>query len=102
MGQIISSKQLTNKDFVHKILLNHQEIKNLKNHMKNIYAFTPQNCNKQAQINSRGNGGVTKYFKVPLSLRSRKKHSGTISYQKIETKNKIFYIYVLKKQESSI
>lgn len=99
MGQIINTKNLPNKTVIYKILLDRKEIANLKGHMKDIYMFSEDLCNQFSQINTRGNGGVTKYFKIPLGIRSRRKHNGNLSYQMIETPSKAFYIYTLGKEE---
>ncbi|HKL23414.1 MAG TPA: hypothetical protein VJ895_01550 [Candidatus Nanoarchaeia archaeon] len=99
MGQIINSKLAANKKVILKIVLDQDEISNLKGHLKNIHVFNSDLCNHSSQINTRGNNGVTKYFKIPLSIRSRKKHSGKLNYQKIETPSKIFYIYTLEKEK---
>lgn len=98
MGQIINTKNLPDKTVVCKILLNQEEIANLRGHMRNIHIFSENLCSQPSQINTRGNGGVTKYFKIPLSIRSRKKHNGNLSYQVIETPAKAFYIYTLEKE----
>jgi hypothetical protein len=99
LGQIINSKLVANKKVILKIILDQDEISNLKGHLKNIHVFNSDLCNKPSQINARGNNGVTKYFKIPLSIRSRKKYSGKLNYQKTETPSKIFYIYTLEKEE---
>lgn len=98
MGQIINSKTLPNKKVISKIILDQEEISNLKGHLKNIHIFNSDLCEHQAQINTRGNNGVTKYFRIPLSIRSRKKNTGILSYQKLETPAKLFYIYTLKEE----
>ena len=102
MGQIINSRTLSNKQVAIKIILDQEEIKNLQGHLKNIHVFNSDLCLHNSQINTRGNNGVTKYFKIPLSIRSRKKHTGTLKYQKIDTPSKIFYIYTLEKEEEKI
>ena len=101
MGQIINAKNLPNKTVIYKILLNQEEIINLKGHMKNIHLFSGNLCDQFSQINTRGNKGVTKYFKIPLSIRSRKKHNGNLTYQIIETPTKAFYIYTLSKKKEN-
>lgn len=98
MGQIINTRNLPDKTVVCKILLNQEEIANLRGHMKNVHVFSENLCNQFSQINTRGNAGVTKYFKIPLGIRSRKKHNGNLSYQMIETPAKAFYIYTLGKE----
>ena len=99
MGQIINSKILNNKQVVVKIILDQEEMRNLKGHLKNIHVFNSDLCAHDSQINTRGNNGVTKYFKIPLSIRSRKKHTGNLKYQKIDTPAKIFYLYTLEKEK---
>ncbi|MBT4375946.1 hypothetical protein HOD29_01075 [archaeon] len=98
MGRIISSKTLPDKKVAYKILMDQHEVSNLKGHLKNIYLFNSNLCNKETCVNTRGNNGVTKYFKIPLSVRSRKKPTGELSYHKIETPSKSYYIYILNKE----
>jgi len=95
MGQIINTKTMPDKTVVCKVLLDSDEIINLKGHLKNVHLFSSQKCDKESSINTRGNNGVTKYFKIPLSIRSRKKHSGVLRYQKLDTPAKVYYIYTL-------
>lgn len=99
MGQIINSKILGNKQVIIKILLDQEEMRNLNGHLKKIHVFNSDLCSYDSQINTRGNKGVTKYFKIPLSIRSRKKHNGNLKYQKIDTPTKIFYLYTLEKEK---
>lgn len=99
MGQIIDTKNISEKKVVAKILLDQNEIIPLKGHLKNVSLFSSNLCQTNSQINTRGNNGVTKYFKIPLDIRSRKKYNGTLSYQKLENPSKIFYIYSLEKEE---
>lgn len=97
MGHIIDTKNLPNKSVTCKILLDDFELSNLGGHLKNVSLFAANLCNTNATINTRGNQGVTKYFKIPLNIRSRSKHNGNLTYQKIETASKIYYIYSLGK-----
>jgi hypothetical protein len=101
MGQIISTKNMPNKTVACKIIIDQNEMKNLKGHLKNVHVFSSNEFPAEASINTRGNNGVTKYFRIPLSIRSRKKHNRELEYQKIDTPTKIFYIYTLgvKEQE---
>jgi hypothetical protein len=99
MGTIIGSK-LNNGNVFYKVLLTQEEALALKNSIKNVHIFAADLCNKEAKIIQRGKKGVTKYFTIPLSLRSRKKKFyRKISYQKLETKSKVFYIYVVDKKK---
>lgn len=98
MGEIIHSKILLNKKVVCKILIDENEALNLKGHLKRIHVFSSNLCTNFSSINVRGNKGVTKYFKIPLSIRSRKRPIGMLIYQKLETATKIFYIYTVQKE----
>lgn len=99
MGEIINTRNTSNKKVIMKIEVNLEEIENLKGHLKNIQIFNSNLCNKESEINSRGNNGVTKYFKVPLTIRTRKKYTGELKYQKLDTPTKCFYIYTIEKDK---
>ena len=100
MGKIINSKNMSSKKVSYKFLLEIEELLNLKGNMKNVSCFCSELCTHKSQINTRGNNGVTKYFKIPLSIRLRKKQSGSLSYQKINTPSKIYYVYTLEKAQT--
>ena len=97
MGRIIHSKEIPNQKIFCKLILSQDEIKNLKGHMKKIHLFSSDLCDKESYINNRGNKGVTKYFKVPLNIRPRKKQTGSQDCQKLDTPTKTFYIYTIEK-----
>lgn len=99
MGRIIDTRNISEEKVLYKVLLDRNEMIPLRGHLRNVSIFTSNLCTTDSQINTRGNNGVTKYFKIPLNIRSRKKHSGSLSYQKIETPSKIFYVYSLEKKE---
>ena len=69
MGEIIHSKILPDNKVLYKVLLDEEELKKLKGHLKNVHVFSSKLCKETSQINTRGNKGVTKYFKIPLSIR---------------------------------
>lgn len=100
MGEIIHSKIVSDGKIVYKILLEAEEAQKLKGHLRNIHLFTANLCKEKTQINTRGNNGVTKYFKIPLGIRSRKKYHGTLVYQKLDTYKNVFYIYTIHKDSN--
>jgi len=99
MGTIIDTKNTSNNTVICKLLLEPHEVENLKGHMRDVHLFSARMCDKETKINTRGNKGITKYFKIPLTIRSRKKPNGFLTYQKIENFSKVFYIYTLEKKE---
>ena len=97
MGEVINTK-LSDDKIIYKILLDENEAQQLKNHMKNVHVFSSDLCKENTKIISRGNKGGAKYFVVPLGLKSRKKHKNKkLSYQKIQIKDQIFFIYTIEK-----
>lgn len=98
MGTIIEIKTLHNSNLIYKVLLEKEEVLSLKNAIRNINIFTEHLCNTEAKMIIRGNKGVTKYFEIPFILRFRRnKNLNDLLYHKIETSSKVFYIYVIKK-----
>ena len=97
MGEIINTKTSPDK-ITYKIELNIKKALQLKNHMKNIHMFSANLCNNDTRIIERGNKKGAKYFVIPLILKSRKKKRfNRVSYQKIETDEKVFYICTVNK-----
>lgn len=99
MGEILETKYRPNQMVSIIIKMEPEEISRLRGHMKNVHLFTTHLFNQESEIQARGTNGVTKYFKVPLSIRTRKKYEGPIGYQKIETPSKTFYVYTVKKEQ---
>ena len=100
MGTIIHSK-ISGEEVLYKILLEEEELGNLNGHLKRIHLFSSDLCSNNSKICQKGNNGVTKYFKIPVGLRSRKKPFGSLTYQKIETPSKVFYLYITNKKSDS-
>ena len=97
MGHIIKSKIQQDQKVIYQIELDEEESLKLQGHLKKVYVFTSNLCNIKTQINSRGNKGVTKYFRIPLEIRPRKKQNGVLASQRIESSSKVFYIYTITK-----
>ncbi len=97
MGEIVKTK-ISGDKIIYKIELSEEEAMQLKNHLKGIHMFSAELCKHDSKIIERGAKGGAKYFTIPLSLKSRKrKRYSKVSYQKIETKDKIFFICVVDK-----
>jgi hypothetical protein len=97
MGEIISSRLLGSK-VIYKILLDLEEAMNLKNALRNVHLFSEDYFFHEAKIIERGKGRSTKYFQIPFSLRFRKKKLyESVSYLKLETSLKTFFVYIINK-----
>ena len=98
MGQILRSKIMPSGKVLFQVELTPEEAKNLRNHAKKIHLFSENLCSHEAKVISRGAKHGAKSIIIPLSLKSRTNPKITeISYQKIETNKKIFYIATAKK-----
>ncbi len=98
MGEVINSKSLSGNKVVYKIELEENEARLLRNRIHNVHLFNEELCKIDTQIIERGKSHGAKYFVVPKCLRTRKKNKiHRVSYQKIETKNKVFFICVANK-----
>ncbi len=97
IGEVLKTKTRSDK-IIYKIELTEDEARQLKNHMTKVHMFSENLCNHDSRIIKRGAKGGAKYFTIPLSLKSRRrKKFSNVSYQKIETKDKIFFICVVDK-----
>ena len=97
MGGILKTKISSNK-IIYQIELSEDEARQLKNRVTNIHIFSASLCNHDSKIIERGTKGGAKYFIIPLSLKSKKKRRyGKVSYQKIKTEDKIFFICIAYK-----
>ncbi len=97
MGDIINTKTSGDK-VIYKIEVPLSEAIQLRNHMKKVHAFVADLCDKPTGLIERGSKGGAKYFKIPLSLKSRKKAKfNKTSYQKIEVGERVYYICTAEK-----
>jgi len=98
MGELLGTKSSKNNKIKYKIILEENEAKLLKNHLKNVYLFPEKMCTHSTKIIEKGIQKSAKYFIIPKSLKTRKKTRYTnISYQKIETNKQAFFIVVANK-----
>jgi hypothetical protein len=103
MGTILSFKVLPDNQIKFKIALDENEALALKGSVRNIHIFTHELCITESKIIEKGKGGVTKYFLIPPKLRKRSKIKvDKISCNKIETDTKLFFIYTIDKEKTSL
>jgi hypothetical protein len=98
MGEVVNSRLSSDNSVNYSVELHEKEARVLKNRVHNVHLFNAGLCNVDAGIIERGKSLGAKYFVVPKSLRTRKKCKMTrVSYQKIETDDKVFFICVSRK-----
>ncbi|MBI4147542.1 hypothetical protein HY494_02730 [Candidatus Woesearchaeota archaeon] len=104
MGEVIDSKMLENDQFLYKILMNAEEFLALQGNLKNVYPFTSNNFTVKAEIMESAIKGSTKYFNIPKEfmvsiLRKNGAQQGLSgSCINMDIGNKVFFIYVIRKE----
>jgi hypothetical protein len=97
MGKILSSKR-SERGIVFEIEVDYEEAVLLHGHYDNVHLFTEEIADYKTNISSRGKNEITKYFLIPKCLRENIDYKSPINCQKIETCDKIMFIYVVKKE----
>lgn len=98
MGQILRTKTSPYGKVIVNLELTSSEALQLKNHAKKIHLFSENLCLHEAVVVEKGVNLGSKFVLIPLSLKSRKKvRFSEVTYQKIETESKVFYIATAKK-----
>lgn len=95
MGTILSSRMKDDGKVVFEIAVDYDESVQLKGHMDNIHIFSENVTDIKTNISQRGKNEATKYFLIPKELRKDLKFDAKTTCQKIETKTKTIFIYVL-------
>ena len=96
MGKIISSKRSDN-GILFEVEVDYDEATILQGHYDDIHLFTEKIADFETNISSRGKNSVTKYFLIPRNLRKNVDYKCPVNCQKIETEEKIIFVYVVDK-----
>lgn len=102
MGKILSSRR--HNEIENKIILevevNHEEVKLLQGHYNDIHVITDNVASFETNIATRGRNAATKYFLIPRKLRANLNYNNLVNCQKIDTKDKTIFVYVVDKFQS--
>ena len=96
MGRIISAKRGA-AGLILEVEAGYEEVQALKGHFDDIYLFSGNVEEFSTGISSRGINSVTKYFLIPMHLRSKIDWKCKASCQMIENEGNIFFIYAVDK-----
>ena len=96
MAKIIGSK-ITDKDVTLSIKLSHEESLQLKGNTHDLCLFSLNTLEAESNIHERGKNGSSKFFLIPRETRQETKFNKDILCQKIETKEKIIWVYAMSK-----
>lgn len=97
MGTIISSKLKTEGKVIFELLMDHKEAAQLKGTWNDIHIFSEKNDSFKTKISTRGKNASTKYLLIPRGMRKNINLDKEVICQKIELKDKIFFISIIKK-----
>ncbi len=97
MGKIIGCRICGSK-IIYKIKVTEEEALFIGGNFRNIWLFSLDNCNVNAEIIERGKNGVSKYFTIPTCLKCKsKKKPKSVFYQSINLDDRIIFIYIVNK-----
>jgi len=99
MGHILGSKVTNDGKVVFTVCMEHEEALQLQGHIDNIHIFSERIADIKTNVSMRGQNAATKYFLIPREMRHNIKFSSEVSCQKIETRNKLIFIYTIDKHQ---
>ena len=99
MGHILGSKVTNDGKIMFTVCMEHEEALQLQGHIDAIHIFSEKIANIKTNISMRGQNAATKYLLIPRELRHNLRFNSEVSCQKIETKNKVIFVYIIDKYQ---
>lgn len=101
MARVISLKNVAENKYIYEIELDSDEAKQINGSIKNLVLFSEGDFCSETNISKRGKDGRTKYFLIPKNVRKRTSLSDKrIICQRLDLKNKTFFIYAVDKGQT--
>ena len=97
MGTILNAKLQGDGKVVYEVCVDKEEALNLKGNMENIHLIAEDASNIKTRISLRGKNEATKYFLIPREMRNDINSKKEVLCQKIDTKYKDVYIFIVDK-----
>lgn len=97
MGTILSSKLKGDSQVIFDVLMDYEEAVQLQGHMDNVHIFSENSFHVRTNVSTRGKNSATKYLLIPKELRKGINFEKEISCQKVDLKDRIIFVYGLKK-----
>ena len=95
MGCILSSKVKEDGKVIFEVCVDQEEALQLRGHLENIHVFSEKTAEGKTNMVQRGKNESTKYFLIPRNMRTNLGYRNIAKCQRIETKSKIIFIYVM-------
>ncbi|NOZ80990.1 MAG: hypothetical protein GXP63_04925 [DPANN group archaeon] len=97
MGTILSSKTKEDGSVIFEVVVDYEEALQLQGRLNNVHLFSEDIASIETKIAPRGKNEATTYFLMPRELRKNLTLTKKAHCQKIETKTKIIFLYVIDK-----
>ena len=97
MGTILSSRVKDDGKVVLEVCVDYDEALQLKGHMESVHVFSEKIADVKTNMVQRGKNESTKYFLIPKGMRTNMGYKGISKCQRIETKSKMIFIYIMDK-----
>ena len=102
MGSILSSRVKDDGKVIFEVCVSQEEALQLKGHLENIHVFSEKTADSKTNMVQRGKNDSTRYFLIPRDMRSNLGYKSISKCQKIETKSKIIFIYVMDRLKGGL
>jgi len=96
MGEILSTRSSEGK-IIFEVDMDYDEALHLKGHIHKVHLFSEETADVKSNISTRGRSESTRYFLIPRDLREGIQFNSKVRCQKIETKSKIVFVFVVDK-----
>ena len=96
MASIVSSKR-NEKGVIIELQMSNDEAQILNGYMDNIHVIAEEVVKVPSRVSLRGKNEATKYFLIPKLLRKNLLVENQVMCQKIETDNKVVFVYLIDK-----
>ena len=98
MGVVLGTKVKDDGKVVFEVLLEQKEALQLKGHIEKVHLFSDKAAESEIVITQRGTNDATTYLLVPKEMRNETKLQGKAKCQRIESNDKIFFVYSVDKR----
>ncbi len=97
MGMLISLKRGEKDKVIVEAIVDHAELVQVKGELDDEHLFSEKVADVHTNIAKRGKNEATKYFLIPKHMRDNLNIIEPVSCQRINTPDKVIFIYVVNK-----
>ncbi|MFW6230729.1 MAG: hypothetical protein ACOC32_01765 [Nanoarchaeota archaeon] len=103
MGKILASRRKMDNEskIILEVEVDSDEARMLQGNYDDIHVISEKVADFESNIATRGRNSATKYFLIPRRLRDSMNYSNLVNCQRIDTKEKTLFVYVIDKNMSN-